>query len=1113
VGQTWHLPWPANIYLRYFCYHLSYEAFFEVGKMKNLFKENPNFQSLSQCIKDETAKLTIQLEQGKNHLTITPKADDSKEKGVGSEQEKAKREKAANIIQRIWRGHKVREAIVNSPYSSYLSLIDPADEQRLLSSIMFGRHEAELRVSSKDRVKNPFIYSGAGYHRVDERVGFIFDCLGKNLAKKFNVKSDGYYYIPVSILKSVPIEKILKLDFLGKIIQKEGDPIALVGIPKRFDSIEIMQTLKASGVKPTLWEIAESVKNLDLLDYSKYKKNISLDPNLPASKEQLLKSEILSRLRVAAFNHKKYPTKKLAVCLHKLLLDLPNSLSAEAIQRIALMVDMAITFYGHNYPRYTFCVYAIIHEISLALSVKKDDSFLQASFDSFLAESKSTFCKALNLEENHLTQSNFIASPALSGTNAFMIAMRIARQMQTETGRTPKIKLVEPCIYYEFENVVSSTHCKDKEPDVFVFSTGPIVNVDGLAPGVDINRFVKREIIDKKRTKPTALILDASTTLYKNIRLNDEVKELVAKGLLSILIIESHQKFGLLHTDQAQHGRLFGLCSEKSFSKNFIQEMQNYARTDFNEHMDMRVGAFISSHCSETLEEIKQQHFTNGAILRNILTQVNLADRYVVKHQDMLENLDELYFLTANLRVGARLRKAIKGIIEVRNSFGHYATTLSSVGLESRISANATDEIDCLIQAAQIYLAKFYKREQLLGMMLENAKAQEPLSMEDQIVALAMINNILLLQKKKSKHLEKKPLELYCALNNVLKQCTLLEGRVNFAEAYSYLHDLHKRIKIEQNPSFLEAINILYNNEIRINPFLVENLKTNPKLTQVIKLLKEINIEKGLVYSLINRPTELTRFLECGELQSCLSLVKNLQSANVKIDLDFMLELLSAKSKDSRVVLNHLLARQFPLTERNVRALIKPPLAQFVINKKDSLTQDKIIALTALAEVYDSYDVFLPLLNNEAFCEAIVFLSNSNADILYNLKKAPEKHKKAKEHSHAFLKNCFDALTVFYDKKDAKPDDKKTLMSALTQAKDDYCQRALGEDRSIFSKMARLSLMGIVNFFAGLTFGLAHFWHYKITNRVGFFTQTNSQIKLEEKYNKLDRMVTTCPAK
>ena len=42
--------------------------------------------------------------------------------------------------------------------------------------------------------------------------------------------------------------------------------------------------------------------------------------------------------------------------------------------------------------------------------------------------------------------------------------------------------------------------------------------------------------------------------------------------------------------------------------------------TDFKKYIDLRIGAFININCRNLLEEIKHIHFTNGAILKSILT-------------------------------------------------------------------------------------------------------------------------------------------------------------------------------------------------------------------------------------------------------------------------------------------------------------------------------------------------------------------------------------------------------------------------------------------------------------------------------------------------------------
>ncbi len=74
-------------------------------------------------------------------------------------------------------------------------------------------------------------------------------------------------------------------------------------------------------------------------------------------------------------------------------------------------------------------------------------------------------------------------------------------------------------------------------------------------------------MLTKKREKPITIIIDATTTLYKNLKLNDRSLALIKSGKLSILIHESHQKFGLIHTDQVQYGRIFGICSKDSYQK------------------------------------------------------------------------------------------------------------------------------------------------------------------------------------------------------------------------------------------------------------------------------------------------------------------------------------------------------------------------------------------------------------------------------------------------------------------------------------------------------------------------------------------------------------------
>jgi hypothetical protein len=1060
--------------------------------MKKLLQSNEILKSLYHNIRENTAKVAANQQLASR---IVSRANIS-------EDEEEKRERAAKIIQRRWRKYKIKEAIVANPYFSYLSLVDQTDEQKLLSAIMFGRHQAELRSGSPDRSENPFIYANAFYHRVDIPSGRLFEALLKQFDVSLETQKQNCI-LPILQLNTISIEDILEKypnREKIKIIKNEPCSIELLVIPTDHPAvIKIRSRIMTMGLLATPWEVAVNVKQVDF-DYSETTrelKPLSLNPSLPHSRKMLLESEIFDKLNKIARNNS-YPTQKLAFCLSKMLAKLPD-LSPQGIRRIALMLDMANTFYTYNYPQYAFCVYAIIHEISLGLLSQKDEDFLKESFDGFVAEAKRTLCKSLGLTETQFTHSTFIACPATSGTNAFAIASKIAEKMQTSTGKSPQISVFKPC-YYEFLGPSRG----NSNADIFVISTGPIVNPEGLTPGIDINYFVKRHIIDKKRAEPVTLIIDATTTLYKNLQLNEEVKALVEAGKLSILVIESHQKFGLLHTDQAQHGRLFGFCAKASYAAEFIQEVKNNARLDFNEHIDMRIGAFISTHCSETLEEVKEQHFTNGALLRNILIQPKLASSQVVWHPDMLTNSDELYFLNSP---AVSLKRAVQGIIESRDSFGHYASTKVFVEKQTRMSPSATDDIDCLIEAAQIYVANYYKPEQLFGILFENASAKENLLIDEQIILLAMVNNVLLAKLELGK---KETLQLYLILNSTISQCNLLKGRSNFSNILSYQFELQKEItekeSVADNQYFFAAMNSLYRHKIQINDFFFSHIKANSKLTHAITLLDSLALDSQWIDDLIRYPKKLKLILEHGDkLPDCLALTRKLEVCRVTVNLDIVVRLLT--DLDANKALDRLVGSGIPLTQRNVPVLVKTEPARFIINPENTLSESKLDALAALSEVLPSSQDFLPLLNKKDFCKTLLMVFNSNNDILFKLKRAPEKYKLAQQSSTAYLEACFTALGKFYSLSDPSPKDKKDLISALNQAKNRFCHDAIGKDRSIFSKNIRLVLMGVVNFCAGLTFGLAHYAHYKMTNRVGFFTQTNSVNKLDETYQGLHKIL------
>ena len=111
--------------------------------------------------------------------------------------------------------------------------------------------------------------------------------------------------------------------------------------------------------------------------------------------------------------------------------------------------------------------------------------------------------------------------------------------------------------------------------------------------------------------------------------MNQKARELISTGKPSIIIHESRQKFGLLHTDQAQYGLIFGVCSPLCYKKESLKAIEEKGLLDFISHIDMRVGAFLSVQCSDILEDIKLQHFKNG---ENLLSELEyLVENDVIK--------------------------------------------------------------------------------------------------------------------------------------------------------------------------------------------------------------------------------------------------------------------------------------------------------------------------------------------------------------------------------------------------------------------------------------------------------------------------------------------------
>lgn len=720
---------------------------------------------------------------------------------------------AATMIQTIWRNSKIKQAMARSPYITYLSLShSDNDNEQFLSASMFGRHVAEHKTSSKYRINNLYIPAGTSYHRFDGFLGELFE----KLMIEFDIdsaKKEGYHtFIPIIRLKNTPVLDVCQHFFQKdqfRLLEKQSFTVCLLALTGHYHhNKDNFSILTASGLVASPWEITTNIRRIDKVHFKS--KQIRFNNNLPKTPDTLLASNTYAKLSSIARSTK--PTNKLATCLQHMLKNLPKNIQPKAIQSIACFTDIANTFYAHNYSKYAFAVYVVIHEISLALFRDQTVFDLAQGFHAFVTASRHTLDKALAIHSAQINKITFLTCLAASGANAYFLALKLALKMKASSGR-PSVRVIQPS-YFEFAFITQTTSRADA--DIFVLSAGPIVDADGLIPGVDINQFITRYIISTKRKKPTTLVIDSTTALYKNLRLNAEAKKLICDGQLSIIIHESHQKFGMIHTDQAQYGRMVAICSNDQFDEDIITEIQKNAQKDYATHLDFRVGAYISSTCGDVLEAIKEQHFRNGSLLRRVLVETNLATNKIVKHPTMLSNLDELYFVVSSVLISDKMPEQM---IETRQSFGHFSIVLGLVFDQVRLSADASDYLDCLIQATQIYVAYHCKPQDALALLMSNAKRTHDFSILEQIVFVALTNVVL-----DTYSIIKIPnsFSLLLILHDLLLQCQALKGRSSYhwiAVSYFELRqNIMSMYQVKHTKAFFQAACYLNDKGVSLKP-------------------------------------------------------------------------------------------------------------------------------------------------------------------------------------------------------------------------------------------------------------------------------------------------------
>ncbi len=991
-------------------------------------------------------------------------------------------EQAASVIQQTWRKKKIKDAMIKTPFHTYRSMVDINDAQRQLSTLMLGHHVAEQSYGAKEQIPNPLINTIEYYHRSTALDNPVLNVLFKEFGLE-NLDHEKYYYIPISLLKNNPIEDVLDL-FSGQmpdlqLIKKQPYTIAVLVIPT-LDEIplnKLKDKIKNMGLVASSWEIAENIRTSVLEIPEQEHEKISLNTNLPKTREELLNSELMIKLKAISHKEKTYPTAHLAECLKKLLSDLPPNLSSSAIQRIATMVDFTNTFFLYHYPRYALCIYYILHEISLALIENTNPAYLEQEYVRFKEESSSTLENALSINKNNLSKSSFLATASTSGASACAVAMRIASNMIIKDDARPKVKIFKPC-YYELPNTFNLDSTDNaNEADVLMISAGPIVNPEGLTPGIDINLFVKHHVIDTARSKPVTLIIDATTALYKNLRLNVEVQELVAKGQLSIIIHESHQKFGLIHSDQAQYGRVFGWCSNEHFSKETLAEVEANSKADFFNHSDIRIGSFISTRCSNTLEQIKMRHFANGALLRKLLLGTSIISEHIEKNTDMQENLDELYFLTnQETKKGSyasNMEYAAYGAIEYRNGFGHFTLTSANADGLRRLSPDASDSLDNLVLASHMRLARQYNysARKMLELLIKPAQTKEKLVLEEQIVLMGMIHNIA----------------------SFFPIMPLNFNQIYYLDRPLKDEDKHKTFssgKNSKNIIISKAIDSTYYLGFHSHGKVFRQVAIkDPKIIKIIEsgtinTLESVSLVKDYLSSLQQQylPPETNFPFIYAAMSTALKCCPLLESRPFIMDINYWLN----------TVKNKIIQEYKP---ENPDKFIQGIKILYTANSDSDSMKYGLIFLSNIN--LSSKTISPQIFQNKDFIKAIKKVHEGNQQILDNLKNSPNKYKLAELSSKHYLETCFHALHDFYSIHTPNASQRSTLIRSISNAEDDYLQ-VLSKDRNTLSQMARYILKAVTNFIAALTFGAAHYLNYKVTGNIFFFSGTTSEGKLKK---------------
>jgi len=788
------------------------------------------------------------------------------------------KEKAVTLLQRAIR-YRSRvahaEFYVNHFFSkygreSYLELLNQQNtsatdkEIDTLAKIMFGKTIANIQQinaqNTGSRIKHDDfparqhkIWRGEKYHRDDKIGGDLID----NIVQYYEPHADKiplnfiggnrnyFVYFPTIMVDNVSIEDLIQNHFTDeekKVIKHlHKGKHASIGLLVLYTPISygdevicnlITTKLRSSGLLPSAWEIArfnaKYAKNCNE-NYSRadHVFDTHILKNMPSTLNELKKNELLIDLAKIAVSHS--PTKLLASCLHRMLLALPETHAPrEMIQRISLFLSFGVYYYPNNYERFSFIVYVISHEISLLINDALNKGIKITDYDQFKQAVHKNAITSFGLCNDDLINSQMIAIPAMSGTHAFLVAQNIAKKMVLTHNNELTAQVIGPN-YYEFDKFIIPFHKQsevNQVADFYYISAGPIItNKGGLTPGTDINKLVKNKIFSNSAALPNNLvtiIVDVTSALHRNLKLDEDTKKLIQQGFLSIICHESYQKFGLAHTDQVQAGVVYGICSTmSSHTKRALSQFEMNAKNDFGKHLDIVFASYLQQHCGAYLEKIKEQHFRNGSLYQNFFKTPRLfkdSEQMIQRvniHDEMLSNLDELYFfvtkildtngscmLSEKIRLSNNYEEcafhhANTKFCSFRDSFGHFTTSFATIPSGfSRISPHASDEFDTVINIISLCLLGKFKSVELFDLLSSilscRAEIHQLLGNEEALFIAGLLAAILNLMRCYGDDVNSEEKNVFLFLRGIIFLLSSISDSFSGRNVYHHLYDTYK---------------------------------------------------------------------------------------------------------------------------------------------------------------------------------------------------------------------------------------------------------------------------------------------------------------------------------